>query len=144
LNIWSDGCKGQFKTKYHFYFLSKLRNVNLPDCIITHNFFASNHGHNQCDQEAGVHKSKQREYERLFGSQLKDASEFKSYYDDYDFTVKKYRSYCVVDTIETDTYSINDWDKSHGMVSFHKFLIIDIGQIKLFLIVKITIHPSNF
>jgi len=63
---------------------------------------------------------------------LKNSQEFKEYFEEYSFSVKKTRFYIVVESYEELIYKISDWNKDNGMVSFHKFEILSIGQIKLF------------
>jgi len=70
VHIWSDGCKGQFKQKAQWYWLTEAAKEH--GITITHNFFQSCHGKGPADGEGAVYKRGMREAE-LFGVYMQDS-----------------------------------------------------------------------
>jgi hypothetical protein len=72
VHIWSDGCKGQFKQKKQWHWLSEAAAEH--GIRITHNFFQSCHGKGPADGEGAVYKRGMRQAE-LFGEYMQTSKE---------------------------------------------------------------------
>jgi hypothetical protein len=72
VHIWSDGCKGQFKQKKQWHWLTEA--AEAQGIRITHNFFQSCHGKGPADGEGAVYKSGLRQAE-LFGEYMQTSLE---------------------------------------------------------------------
>lgn len=57
IHIFSDGCAGQYKSRFAFKNLETIQN-SISDIVITRHFFGASHGKSLCDSAGGVVKNK--------------------------------------------------------------------------------------